>query len=49
MAIHTSSPAGAFKLNNNFTAHYARLLMAQEPDLEGFFETRESYDPSAAG
>jgi hypothetical protein len=30
-----------FKLNNSFTAHYARLVMAQEPDLEGVFETRE--------
>lgn len=29
-----------FKLNNNFTALYARLLMDQEPALEGFFETR---------
>ena len=30
-----------FKLNNNFTAFYARLLMAQEPELDGFFEVRE--------
>lgn len=29
-----------FKLNNNFTALYARLLMDREPALEGFFETR---------
>ena len=31
-----------FKLNNDFTAHYARKLMAHEAGLEGFFETRES-------
>lgn len=30
-----------FKLNNNYHAHYARLLMTEEPDLEGFFELRE--------
>lgn len=30
-----------FKLNNNYTSRYARLLMRQERDLEGFFETRE--------
>lgn len=31
----------AFKINNDFTAHYARLLMREYPALEGFFETRE--------
>ena len=31
---------GEFKLNNNLPPFYARLLMAQESDLEGFFETR---------
>jgi len=29
-----------FKLNNNYRSRYARLLMAQYPDLAGFFETR---------
>ena len=29
------------KLNNNHTSRYARLIMAQEPDLKGFFQTRE--------
>lgn len=29
-----------FKLNNNYKAEYARLIMNREPDLEGFFETR---------
>jgi hypothetical protein len=27
-------------LNNNYTAFYARLLMEQEPELAGLFETR---------
>jgi hypothetical protein len=31
-----------YKLNNNHTAFYARLLMENEPRLVGFFHTRES-------
>lgn len=31
-----------FKLNNNWRAYYARLLMTQEPQLAGMFETRRS-------
>ena len=31
-----------FKLNNNYRAHYARLLMEREPRLSGFFQTRAS-------
>jgi hypothetical protein len=38
--IHTAGEE-EFKLNNNYTAYYARLLMAQEPDLAGLFEVRE--------
>lgn len=30
-----------FKLNNNYTSRYARLLMEQTPELAGMFETRE--------
>ena len=36
-AIKTS---GEFKLNNNYRALYARKLMAEEPKLAGFFQTR---------
>jgi hypothetical protein len=32
---------GEWKLNNNFTALFARKLMEEEPELEGFFETRK--------
>lgn len=35
--VKTSSP---FKLNNNHHSGYARLIMAQEPDLAGFFKIR---------
>jgi hypothetical protein len=31
-----------FKLNNVYTAPYARLIMQREPDLAGCFETRRS-------
>lgn len=42
-----------FKLNNNFTAYYARTVMAANPDLDGFFEVRkhlgeEPYVPDLA-
>lgn len=29
------------KLNNNYRAYYARLMMEREPDLRGVFKTRE--------
>lgn len=32
-----------FKLNNDHRAFYARLLMAKEPLLKGFFATRVSW------
>lgn len=39
--LSTAAPVGCYALNNNYTAHYARLLMAQEDDLVGFFEVRQ--------
>lgn len=33
-----------FKLSNSHRAFYARLLMEQEPQLEGFFELRTQED-----
>lgn len=30
-----------YKLNNDYLSRYARSIMQQEPDLAGFFETRE--------
>jgi hypothetical protein len=32
---------GGYKLNNNYRALYARLIMEQEPLLKGIFEIRE--------
>ena len=37
-AIQTNDPD--FKLNNNYRALYARMIMDQEPDLSDFFATR---------
>lgn len=39
-AMSTDDPNSDFKLNNNYTAHYARMLMANEPRLDGAFEVR---------
>ncbi len=47
-AVATTAPAGSYRLNNNFTARYARLLMELEPDLHGFFELRERRGNAAA-
>lgn len=40
--FHTAlgSTTDQFKLNNDFTAHYARLIMQQEDGLAGFFKLR---------
>jgi len=39
-----------YKLNNNYRAWYARFLMENEADLEGFFQLRSSpHDPEYSG
>ncbi len=43
--INTRTSAD-WKLNNDFTCMYARLLMRNEPDLRGFFRTRRRIAPS---
>ena len=40
IAMQTTDPE--YKINNNFTAFYARLIRAQEPDLAGIFDLRTS-------
>lgn len=40
IAMRTNDPE--FKINNNYRAYYARLMMANEPDLAGIFELRMS-------
>ena len=41
LVLRTSSSARSFRLNNNYPAYYARMLMDSHPELNGFFETRE--------
>ena len=38
--LATDDPSSDFKLNNNYTSHYARLVTDRHPRFEGFFETR---------
>lgn len=38
--IQTDDPSSEFKLNNNYTSHYARLIIDTHPRFEGFFELR---------
>lgn len=38
--IDTTDRYSDFKLNNNYHSRYARLIMEQESDLAGIFETR---------
>lgn len=40
LAVTTMDPD--YKLNNNFRAYYARMIMAFEPDLDGMFDLRSS-------
>lgn len=43
--IH-AAPGESFKLNNNYRAYYARLIMETERDLAGVFNTRVLTVPS---
>lgn len=40
--IQMETSDAAFKLDNTFTAYFARLIDEQEPDLSGLFEFRRS-------
>jgi hypothetical protein len=39
--MHTTDANSDFKLCNNYTSRYSRLIEQQEPDLKGFFTMRE--------
>lgn len=40
VAITTSDPD--FKINNSYAPYYARVIMRDEPDLDGIFDLRRS-------
>lgn len=39
--VEVADPTSDFRINNDYGAHYARLIMAEYPDLDGVFELRE--------
>lgn len=41
----TSGGDGEFKINNVFTSRYARMLIEEHPEFEGFFELRSLQAP----
>lgn len=43
--MRTTADAYGFKLNDHFTSRYARLIMANEPDLAEMFKTRTLRTP----
>lgn len=36
----TGPDVNGFKINNNFTSRYARMLIEEDPSFDGFFEMR---------
>lgn len=42
LGLRTVTADGEYKLSNDFTAYYARLLMFLEADLAGLFDLRAS-------
>ena len=42
IAINTRDADAEYKLSNSYRAFYARLIMAQEPELDGLFDLRPS-------
>lgn len=40
--LATTDSNSRYRLNNNYRAHYARMLMDKNIDMTGFFSTRES-------
>lgn len=41
----TYDPVSEFKMSNSYRSRYSRLIMQQEPDLDGFITTRELKSP----
>jgi hypothetical protein len=40
-AMRTVDEYSNFKLNDHYTSRYARAIMENEPELEGFFQIRK--------
>lgn len=39
--MKTDDPSSDFKLNDHYRSRYARLIMSEEPLLDGIFDVRE--------
>ena len=39
--LNTTDANSHYRLNNNYTSRYARMIMDFNPDLAGFFNVRE--------
>lgn len=39
--LSTNDPNSDFKLNNNYTAYYARMLMLNHPEWDGLFQIKK--------
>lgn len=50
MFLATTDKNSKFKLNDHYTSWYARYIMANEPDLQGFFNLRkQASQPDSGG
>lgn len=38
--VTKADPAGAYKINNNYSSRYARMMVKKNPSFKGFFEMR---------
>jgi len=38
--LNVGDPDAEYRLNNDYTSRYARLIQEQEPDIAGMFQTR---------
>jgi len=41
--LETDDPNSKYKLCNNYKPYYSRLIMAQEPELDGVFDTKKLF------
>ena len=39
--VSVSTAGDPFKINNNYTSRYARKLISDKPEFDGFFRTRQ--------
>jgi hypothetical protein len=44
--LETDDPNSDFKINNDYTSFYARLIIELHPEWEGLFEMRTQHAPS---